>query len=181
MAPARKPAPVRKKRPPMSSNPRTPGSPHFSERDRWLGWLFVAGQFVLLGVLLTAVWDGVSAVGLRVAGGLAVVAGLAIMVAASQRLGRELRTHPAPSSGAALRVDGPYRFVRHPIYAGLLLMAAGLTAAAGSVVAVVAFAALLVWLTLKARFEERLLAARFPGYIEYARSTPRFVPRLPRR
>ncbi len=165
----------------MSSSPRTPGSPHLPARDRWLGWLFVAGQFALLGVLLTAVWDGATALGLRVSGGLAVVAGLAIVVAASQRLGRELRTHPAPSSGAALRADGPYRFVRHPIYAGLLLAALGLTAAAGSVVAVLAFAALLVWLTLKARFEERLLAARFPGYLEYARRTPRFVPRLPRR
>ena len=139
----------------------------------------MSGQFALLAVLLTAAWDGATARGLQVSGGLAVVAGLAIMVAASRRLGRELRTHPAPSSTAVLRVDGAYRFVRHPIYAGLLLMAAGLAAVAGAILAAVAFAALLALLSLKARFEERLLEDRFPGYRDYARRTPRFVPHLP--
>lgn len=150
-------------------------------RDRRLGWLLVAGQFALLGVLVTAVWDSATAPGLRAAGGFAVVAGLAVAVAASQRLGRELRAHPAPSPTTTLRVDGAYRFVRHPIYAGLLLVAFGLTVAAGSVVAVLASVALFALLSIKARFEERLLAERFSGYPEYARRTPRFVPRLPRR
>jgi len=149
--------------------------------DRWLGWLYVAGQFALVGVLLTEVWDGTTAILPRAAGGLAVAAGLAVMVAASRHLGRELRTHPAPSSGATLRVEGPYRLVRHPIYSGLLISALGLAVAAGSTTAAATFAVLVGWMTLKARFEERLLAARFPGYPEYARRTPRFVPDLLRR
>lgn len=165
----------------MSSTGSSPQRPAGQRtRDTWIGWLLVAGQFTLLGVLLTAVWDGATALGLRMAGGFAVVVGLAVAVAASQRLGRELKAHPAPAPAAVLSVDGPYRFVRHPIYAGLLLVALGLTVAAGSVVAVLAFVALLTLLTLKARFEERLLAERFSDYPEYARRTPRFVPRLPR-
>lgn len=149
--------------------------------DRWLGWLYVVGQFGLLGVLLTEVWDGTTATLPRVLGGTAVVAGIAIMGGAARRLGRELRTHPAPSDAAVLRVDGPYRLVRHPIYSGLLLAALGLAIAAGSTAATAGFAVLVAWMTLKARFEERLLAARFPGYPEYARHTPRFVPDLLRR
>ena len=44
--------------------------------------------------------------------------------------------------------------------------------------AVVATSALVVLLHGKARFEERHLAARFPGYDGYAARTPRLVPRL---
>lgn len=166
----------------MSVSKQPPAPPHdLPPRDTRLGWLFVALQFVLLGVLVVEMRAaGQTAPLQRTLGVLAATAGATAMGFASRRLGRELRTHPAPSSTAVLRVDGPYRFVRHPIYAGLLLLAAGLAAIGGTAPAVAAFIALLALLSLKARFEERLLAERFPGYPEYARRTPRFVPRLPR-
>lgn len=149
-------------------------------RDLWLGWLFVATQFLLLGVLLREVWNGGRAALLwLMIGGVLVAVGAAIAGLGSRRLGRELRTHPAPSDMAVLRTDGAYRFVRHPIYTGVLLLASGFAVVAGTVLAAVTFVALVVLLSLKARFEERLLADRFPGYREYARRTPRFVPRLP--
>jgi protein-S-isoprenylcysteine O-methyltransferase Ste14 len=149
-------------------------------RDAIVGWLFVAAQFVLLGLLAFEAWRATSPAGLRVVGGLAVLCGAAILSWGSSRLGRELRTHPAPSPTAVLRVDGAFRFVRHPIYSGLLLLAAGLTLSAASALAVAEWVTLLALLTQKARFEERLLAERFEGYREYASRTPRFVPRLAR-
>lgn len=161
----------------MSQSP--PPQSRLPANDVWLGWLFVSGQFALLGALLIEVWAARwPAPAQWLLGGLAVVAGGIIAVAASRRLGSELRTHPAPSAAAVLRVEGPYRFVRHPIYSALLLIAAGLTVVANTLLAFVTFGALLTLLTLKARFEERLLAARFPEYGAYARQTPRFVPRL---
>lgn len=149
-------------------------------RDAIFGWLFVAAQFVLLGLLGFEAWRAVSLPGLRTVGGLAVLGGAAILSWGSFGLGRELRTHPAPSATALLRVDGAYRFVRHPIYSGLLLLAAGLALSAASVLAVAEWMALLTLLTQKARFEERLLSQRFEGYLEYASRTPRFVPRTTR-
>ncbi len=161
--------------------PRDGLSERLRPRDLWLGWLFVASQFALLGVLGFEVWRGQASPSQRLLGALAAAAGVAVMVLGSRRLGRELRTHPAPSEAAVLRVDGPYRFVRHPIYAGLLLFATGLAMVAGSLPASVAFVGLLALLSVKALFEERLLAERFPAYPEYARRTPRFLPRRPQR
>ena len=117
------------------------------------------------GLLLTAAW--------LVAG-----AGVATIVWGARSLGREITPHPAPTPNATLRTDGPYRYVRHPIYSGVLLFAAGLTLASGSALKAVAFVLLVVVLSIKAKFEEGLLAEHFPGYESYARRTPRFVPRL---
>lgn len=151
-----------------------------STREVMLGWLFVAAQFVLLALLAFEAWRAISPAALRAVGGLAVLGGAAILSWGSFGLGRELRTHPAPSATAVLRVDGAYRFVRHPIYSGLLLLAAGLALSAASALAVAEWLALLALLTQKARFEERLLAQRFEGYLDYAHRTPRFLPRMTR-
>lgn len=158
------------------TSPASP--PDLSPRDARLGWLLVALQFLFVGVLVGELRAGKAASRRGAAGILGAIAGAAAMGLASRRLGRELRTHPAPSSTATLRVDGPYGVVRHPIYAGLLLLAAGLAAIGGTARAAAALSALVALLSLKARFEERLLEQRFPEYREYARRTPRFVPRL---
>jgi protein-S-isoprenylcysteine O-methyltransferase Ste14 len=107
-------------------------------------------------------------------------AGVATIVWGARSLGREITAHPAPTPSATLRTNGPYRYVRHPIYSGVLLFAAGLTLASGSVLKAVALFLLVGVLSIKARFEERLLAERFPDYEAYVRRTPRLVPR-PRR
>jgi protein-S-isoprenylcysteine O-methyltransferase Ste14 len=118
---------------------------------------------------------------LRTAGQVLRWLGLGAVVAGALRLGRAASVHPEPTSAAVLRTNGPYRFVRHPIYSGVLLFAAGIAATAGSALAVLAFGALVGLLSVKARFEERLLAQHFAGYAAYARVTPRFVPGLRRR
>lgn len=166
----------------MSMDGTSPASSDSPRRkDARIGWLLVTFQIFLLGMLGLELMRARDAVSPRGAAGLGgVIAGAAVMGLASRRLGRELRAHPAPSSTAVLRVDGPYRVVRHPIYAGLLLFGAGLAAIGFTARAVAAFGALAALLSFKARFEERLLAERFPAYREYARRTPRFVPRLSR-
>jgi protein-S-isoprenylcysteine O-methyltransferase Ste14 len=62
---------------------------------------------------------------------------------------------------------GPYAIVRHPMYASGLLYLVGTPLALGSVWGLVPLAAvtpLLIWRLLD---EERLLAERLPGYVEY--------------
>ena len=61
----------------------------------------------------------------------AAAVGIVLMVVAGTALGRGLTAAPLPNSHAALRTDGLYRFVRHPIYTGLLL-AVALTLTSGS-------------------------------------------------
>jgi protein-S-isoprenylcysteine O-methyltransferase Ste14 len=149
-----------------------------------VGWLLVATQAILLSLLVVGPGDGAWTVPrpLRLAGNVLRVAGAAAIILGALRLGRSASMHPAPTSGAVLRTDGAYRLVRHPIYSGVLLLALGIASTAGSVVALVIFAVLVGVLSVKARFEESLLQRRFPGYLAYARATPRFVPRgTPRR
>jgi protein-S-isoprenylcysteine O-methyltransferase Ste14 len=63
---------------------------------------------------------------------------------------------------------GPYGYVRHPIYVGLVLLCAGYTLLWNNVV-VACTVGVVVWLYFegKARAEERWLVERYPDYKEY--------------
>ncbi|MGE0229831.1 MAG: isoprenylcysteine carboxylmethyltransferase family protein [Dehalococcoidia bacterium] len=144
-----------------------------------LGWLLVVVQLALAATLLAelrGVWRASPL--RRCAGGLLAASGVGLMAVAGVQLGRSLHPHPAPGAAAELRTDGLYRHVRHPIYAGLLLWAAGTAVVAGTVRAAAIVGALLTLLALKAPYEERQLSRHFPDYAEYARRTPRFLPHV---
>lgn len=64
---------------------------------------------------------------------------------------------------------GPYRFVRHPGYAGSLVYMLGCAAALGSRVAVAATAALSLVLVVRTALEDRTLHAELEGYAAYAK------------
>ena len=108
------------------------------------------------------------------------VAGWAVLLVAAVNLGRSLTPLPTPTAGGTLRTGGAYRFVRHPIYSGVLALAFAAAATSGSPVKVALAVALLALFWGKARWEEDLLRERYPGYADYAAGTPRFLPR-PRR
>jgi protein-S-isoprenylcysteine O-methyltransferase Ste14 len=68
-----------------------------------------------------------------VAAGLAVMGlGLAVRVWAIAVLGRSFRTTVEIDDGQAVVQSGPYRWVRHPAYTGVLLLAAGYGLAMGN-------------------------------------------------
>jgi protein-S-isoprenylcysteine O-methyltransferase Ste14 len=109
----------------------------------------------------------------------AVAGGQLLALAGALGLGRQLRPHPQPSAKAVLRTDGVYARVRHPIYTGLLLGAGGVAVLRARREPLLAVAFLAGILQLKARYEERLLQARFgAAYDSYAAQVPRFVPKL---
>jgi protein-S-isoprenylcysteine O-methyltransferase Ste14 len=140
--------------------------------------LLVAGQFVLIGilVLLPSRHDWPVPTALTIACSVATVVGLAVIVVGATGLGRGLTATPLPNAHAQLRTGGLYRYARHPIYSGLLLMMASITVSAGSALRLLTLAALVVLLNVKARWEETRLTQRFEGYAHYAAHTPRFVP-----
>ena len=161
----------------------TPPAPPSSATDRCTGWLLVIGQLVLLAVVILfpagTTWPIPPALkGTCRAGELI---GIGIMVAAAVALGRGLTATPLPNAHARLRIDGMYRFVRHPIYTGLLLFATARTIGSGNAWAAAAYGALVGLINAKARWEERHLAKRFPDYAAYRQRTPRFLPRRVRR
>lgn len=143
------------------------------------GWLFVAAQAVLLITLVALPADDAwSTPGwLQAIGLVAVVGGVALVAIAALRLGPALTPTPVPTEAGALTTDGLYRFVRHPIYSGVLAAVIGVTIRSGSIPVLVVAVVTVGFFHLKARWEEERLTERYPDYPAYASVTPRFLPR----
>lgn len=143
------------------------------------GWVVL--QFVLFAAAAAACaagprWPEGARAALVVAGVLASLAGAAVVVASARELGSALTPFPKPRPHGRLVETGPFRVVRHPIYAGGLVFLAGLSLVL-SPLAFAPTAALAVLWALKARVEERFLREAFPGYAAYAERTRwRLVP-----
>ncbi len=131
------------------------------------GW--VAGQFVLLGIIVVTAWwgyrDSPPELPRLALGGVVAVAGAAAMIWAAAALGSALVPWPRPVGEGVVR-EGPYRWVRHPIYSGGLLLCLGAAVAATWWVVLPTAALALLW-ALKCRVEERMLATAFSGYAAY--------------
>jgi protein-S-isoprenylcysteine O-methyltransferase Ste14 len=154
--------------------------PPASASDRRTAWLLVVGQLTLLAlvVLLPPGHSWSLPLGITRGCQVGALAGLLVMAVAATALGRGLTATPLPNQHARLRTGGLYRYVRHPIYSGLLLFAVSRTLTSGNPWVATACALLVLLINVKARWEERLLAERFPEYPAYARHTARFIPGL---
>lgn len=116
---------------------------------------------------------------LRVAGLLVFSAGLLLALAGRFRLGENWANLEDYSvlPEQQLVSNGVYRFVRHPIYGGDLLLLTGLELALNSwlVLLVLPITAVVI---RQARSEEVILSRAFPGYNEYRKHTKMLVPFL---
>jgi protein-S-isoprenylcysteine O-methyltransferase Ste14 len=75
-----------------------------------------------------------------------------------------------------LSTGGPYRVVRHPLYLFEILAALGALGAAPGLISALSLLAFVGMQMVRASYEERLLAATFPEYADYARRTRRLIP-----
>ncbi|TDX65948.1 protein-S-isoprenylcysteine O-methyltransferase Ste14 [Methylosinus sp. sav-2] len=102
-----------------------------------------------------------------------VLLGTLVSIAATIWLGRSFSILP---QARALVTEGPYRLVRHPLYAGELLALIGIMFRYQQ-----PWALCLTLLSIaiqfpRMNFEERVLAEAFPSYKEYAGRTARLIP-----
>jgi protein-S-isoprenylcysteine O-methyltransferase Ste14 len=112
------------------------------------------------------------------AGGLLLYAvGCLVLAAAFRMLGRSFRTEGAAPRLEKLVTGGPYRFVRHPMYTGLLCLALGLSLITQSLAC---FAIFGIYLLLIARLidleEAELQRAYGDQYRQYQRDVRKLVP-----
>lgn len=147
-------------------------------RETAIAWLFVAVQLLLL---VGAVVGGAGTAwsvpdGVRTVCRFVQYVGLGILLIGAVNLGRSLTALPTPVPHGELRTGGLYRWMRHPIYTGVMALTLGGAVPSGNAVRLICALTLVVLFMLKARWEEARLREQYPGYAEYAASVPRFVP-----
>lgn len=146
--------------------------------DTFKSWLYVIIQAILLVGLVFAPASTNPPLGSIVIALVIQIVGLIILVISLYQLRRSLTALPMPTRSGQLQVHGLYRYVRHPMYVGVLTLSLGIAIAGYSLAHLLIFAGLYALFHFKARYEEQLLLAKYPGYQAYMRRTPRFVPRL---
>jgi protein-S-isoprenylcysteine O-methyltransferase Ste14 len=107
-----------------------------------------------------------------------VIGSLWMMAAAVRVLGKQWSLQARVLEGHALVREGPYRFVRHPIYTGMLgmIIVAGLAWShwIGFVISILFFA---IGTAIRIRSEERLLREQFgEKFNDYKRTVPAVIP-----
>jgi protein-S-isoprenylcysteine O-methyltransferase Ste14 len=111
-------------------------------------------------------------------GGVALlIAGIAFAVWARVHLGRNWSGTVTVKEDHELIRTGPYGFVRHPIYTGLIAGLVGTAVCSGTLHAALGAAIITAALIVKSRIEERYMRETFPGqYEKYAAEVPALIP-----
>jgi len=109
-------------------------------------------------------------------GTLLVLLGIGLAVLARFHLGRNWGVPMSRKEDPELVTGGPYAFVRHPIYGGIILAMLG-SAIGESLVWVLPLILFTGYFIYSARREEELMRAQFPAqYPDYMRRTKMLVP-----
>jgi len=148
-------------------------------RSRGTGWSLI-GTVAVFGAPLgaavaTAAGTDRASPALEIIGLALAAAGTGWALAGIIALGRCFGVLP---EARGLVTRGPYRVVRHPIYAGEILALAGVLLPNISWAASAAWCGVVAVQSARARVEERVIAAEFPEYERYATTTPRLLPGL---
>lgn len=141
-------------------------------------FLFVGIQFFLLGIYFFPLWD----VTLYHAGILQFVAlplavgGIGIVLVALIQLKTNLTAFPTPKANGTLIQVGLYKYMRHPIYGGIILSTMGIGLFTGSLWQLSIGVILWILFYFKSSYEERLLSNTYVDYSNYKLTTSRFFP-----
>jgi protein-S-isoprenylcysteine O-methyltransferase Ste14 len=146
---------------------------------RIIGWLLVATQVGVFVVLALLPWRSPSALSIALAIPFIVVGGW-LGVTSFGTLGGALTPTPVPIAGAGLRTQGPYAWVRHPMYSALFLMGLGwLLLTANWFIGAPLMIGMIVVVFMRVENEEGVLIDLFGDeYREYMQRTGRFLPLL---
>lgn len=107
------------------------------------------------------------------------ISGLATAIIARRTLAENWSGAVTLKKDHELITTGPYHYVRHPIYTGILLMAFATTLSFGTLSACIGFLIILLGIWFKLKEEEALLAEHFPeAYSSYKNRTRILIPFL---
>lgn len=132
---------------------------------------FFLGALAILGL----VWKRAVLAGNPAAASIQVFAA-GLMVWARVVFGRRSFHASAEATEGGLVTNGPYRIIRHPIYAAVLLFSAAGVLSHVSLANVLLLLVVVAGMAVRMAAEERLIIASYPEYLEYAARTKRLIP-----
>ena len=155
------------------------------ERQSWTGRLATFAFLTLTFMLLlgkipwwginTRIWPSGRA--LRILGCIIAFMGLVVSIWSRFSLGPNWSATVTYREGHELVQRGPYRFVRHPMYTGFLLMIAGTGVNLGTVSSLGALVICFIGMWWKLIKEEIMLSRHFPNaYHRYKSHTKALIP-----
>ena len=157
-------------------------APH-SQSPKGNGIGFVVVQAVLLGILFFGPSHLNSDAGIATSNGLLLwlgygifILGTAIALIAAFNLGKNLTPLPRPKENAVLIQVGLYRFVRHPIYFGVIVLSIGWGLIQQSTLVWMYVLIIAIFFDIKSRKEEQWLVERFSAYVNYQGRVRKLIP-----
>jgi len=102
--------------------------------------------------------------------------GIVIAIWAAILLGPNLTPLPKPKPSGEFIQSGLYRFVRHPIYFGVILVCFGWAGIEQTLYTLVLAIILLIFFDLKSRQEEIWLTEKFSEYAQYKITAKKLIP-----
>jgi len=88
---------------------------------------------------------------------------------------RSLHAGATPTQGG-LVMDGPYRYLRHPIYASITYFVWAGVLPQMTILTLLGAIVVTASLYVRMKIEEHLLLKEYPGYAEYMKKAKRFLP-----
>ncbi len=142
--------------------------------------LLVTGQFALLAALGIAALANVHSKvhNYLILESSLLAIGILVLFFAWQSLRPSLQISPLPKEGAIFISRGIYKYVRHPMYLGVILIGCGLASFSDSAVSWILEFLLIGTLNVKASFEDGLLRERYPQAWHYQKHTSKVLPCL---
>jgi protein-S-isoprenylcysteine O-methyltransferase Ste14 len=104
------------------------------------------------------------------------ILGTLIALLAAINLGKNLTPLPRPKENAELIQGGLYRFVRHPIYFGVIVLSLGWGLIQQSTLVWLYTLIIAIFFDIKSRIEERWLVERFSAYADYQGRVRKLIP-----
>jgi protein-S-isoprenylcysteine O-methyltransferase Ste14 len=104
------------------------------------------------------------------------ILGAIIALIAAFNLGKNLTPLPRPKENAVLIQDGLYRFVRHPIYFGVIMLCLGWGLIQQSTLVWMYVVIIAIFFDIKSRKEEQWLVERFSAYADYQGRVRKLIP-----
>jgi len=144
----------------------------------WLYYKFLPYFFITLqlgslaylaisGPLFARTWHGL----------LIEFSGIALVIWAAKSIKKNANITPVPKKSGILITNGPYKFIRHPMYIAQIVAVIPLVYENYTKTRIFVLAILIITLIFKLHYEERRLITHFGNdYINYQKTTKKLLP-----